>query len=957
MPFSRLLTGALVSGLLAGTAAPTLALEGPDYVSHSPSAGALSLVGKEHIANLYVDPNDDPGVRRAVRDLQADIQRVTGKQPQIVRSTEGLGSHGVIIGTLSGSSLIQQLVEAGKLDVSPIEGEWDAYHMEVVENPLPGLDKALVIAGANKRGAIYGTYDVSEEIGVSPWYWFADVPAQQHDHLYIDGHLNLQDQPKVKYRGIFINDEAPALTSWVQENYGDYNHDFYEHVFELILRLKGNFLWPAMWNNAFADDDEQNMILADEYGIVMSTSHHEPMMRADKEWNRYGEGAWEYSTNPDNLYEFWVDGAERNKPYESVYTLGMRGQADTPMSEGQNIELLERIVDDQREILKNVFDDRPIEDVPQVWTLYKEVQYFYEKGMRVPDDVTLLWADDNWGNIRRLPTPEERDRSGGAGVYYHFDYVGGPRSYRWINVTPIAKVWEQMNLAWEYEADRIWIVNVGDIKPMEYPTEFFLRMAWDPEYWNRERLPEFGRLWAEREFGAEFAEPIAELVTGYTRHNGRRKPEQQSADTYSLLNYREAERIEQELATLTEQANAIYAQLPEARRDAFDQLVRHLVRASANVTRMYIDQARNQLFAEQGRANANDYGERARERFRHDAELEDHYHTEISDGKWNHMMSQPRIGYTHWNNPPENTAPLIYDYQPHSKPDMGVAVEGMEKAWPVPGAYTLPTFSPYGTKSYRIEVFNKGTAPFDFSAEPSDEWIQVSQREGTVNELVTLEVSIDWDQAPAGSHQGHVFVKGTGWGGARVQVETFKPAPRVARQVKGFVETNGYVSIEAGNFHRKQDRSGHRWEVIPQHGRTQSSISTFPISDTEFEDPAESPYVEYDIYFFSTGEFDVHGLFAPSLNLVPGRGLRYAIAFDDAEPQVVDILEDLSSEAWETAVSDGVRRSVSTHTIREPGLHTLRIYRVDPAVTLQKLMIDTGGLKPSYLGPPQSERR
>ncbi|ROQ18416.1 glycosyl hydrolase family 67 [Marinimicrobium koreense] len=956
MLITRTLAGTLLGGLLA-TAPAALALEGPDYVSHSPSAGALSLVGKEHIANLYVDPSDDPGVRRAVRDLQADIQRVTGKQPQIVRSAEGLGSHGVIIGTLSGSSLIQQLVEAGKLDVSPIEGEWDAYHMEVVENPLPGLDKALVIAGANKRGAIYGTYDVSEEIGVSPWYWFADVPAQQHDHLYIDGHLNLQDQPKVKYRGIFINDEAPALTSWVQENYGDYNHDFYEHVFELILRLKGNFLWPAMWNNAFADDDEQNMILADEYGIVMSTSHHEPMMRADKEWNRYGEGPWEYSTNPDNLYEFWVDGAERNKPYESVYTLGMRGQADTPMSEGQNIELLERIVDDQREILKNVFDDRPIEDVPQVWTLYKEVQYFYEKGMRVPDDVTLLWADDNWGNIRRLPTPEERDRSGGAGVYYHFDYVGGPRSYRWINVTPIAKVWEQMNLAWEYEADRIWIVNVGDIKPMEYPTEFFLRMAWDPEYWNRERLPEFGRLWAEREFGAEFAEPIAELVTGYTRHNGRRKPEQQSADTYSLLNYREAERIEQELAALTEQADAIYAQLPEARRDAFDQLVRHLVRASANVTRMYIDQARNQLFAEQGRANANKYGQLARERFRHDAELEDHYHTEISDGKWNHMMSQPRIGYTHWNNPPENTAPLIYDYQPHSKPDMGVAVEGMEKAWPVPGAYTLPTFSPYGTKSHRIEVFNKGTAPFDFSAEPSDEWIQVSQREGTVNELVTLEVSIDWDQAPAGSHQGHVFVKGTGWGGARVQVETFKPAPRVARQVKGFVEANGYVSIEAGNFHRKQDRSGHRWEVIPQHGRTQSSISTFPISDTEFEDPAESPYVEYDIYFFSTGEFDVHGLFAPSLNLVPGRGLRYAIAFDDAEPQVVDILEDLSSEAWETAVSDGVRRSVSTHTIREPGLHTLRIYRVDPAVTLQKLMIDTGGLKPSYLGPPQSERR
>ncbi len=957
MQFSRLLTGTLVSGLLAGAAPSVLALEGPDYVSHSHSPSALSLVGKEHIANLYVDPQDDAGVRRAVRDLQADIQRVTGKRPQIVRSAQGLGSQGVIIGTLGQSSLIQQLVGTGKLDVSAIEGEWDAYHMEVVENPLPGLDKALVIAGANKRGAIYGTYDVSEEIGVSPWHWFADVPAHRHDHLYIDGHLKLQDQPKVKYRGIFINDEAPALTNWVQENYGDYNHEFYEHVFELILRLKGNFLWPAMWNNAFADDDEQNMILANEYGIVMSTSHHEPMMRADKEWNRYGEGPWEYSTNPEKLYDFWVDGAERNKPYESVYTLGMRGQQDTPMSEGQNIELLERVVADQRKILENVFDDRPIEEVPQVWTLYKEVQDFYEKGMRVPDDVTLLWADDNWGNIRRLPTPEERGRSGGAGVYYHFDYVGGPRSYRWINVTPIAKVWEQMNLAWEYQADRIWVVNVGDIKPMEYPTEFFLRMAWDPDYWNRERLPEFGRRWAEREFGAEFAEPIAELVTGYSRHNGRRKPEQQSADTYSLLNYREAERIERELAALTDQANAIYEQLPEKRRDAFDQLVRHLVRASANVTRMYIDQARNQLFAEQGRANANDYGQRARERFTHDAELEDHYHTEISDGKWNHMMSQPRIGYTHWNNPPENTAPLIYDYQPHSKPDMGVAVEGKENAWPTPGNYVLPSFSPYGQASRRIEVFNKGTEPFEFSAEASHDWIQLSQTTGTVEELTTLEVSIDWDKAPAGSHQGQVFVQGTGWGGARVTLETFKPERRLARQVEGFVEANGYVSMEAENFHRKEDRSGHRWEVIPQHGRTLSSISTFPVSDTEIEEPAQSPVVEYDIYFFSTGDFEVHGLFAPSLNLVPGRGLRYAIAFDDAEPQVMNILEDLSPQAWETAVSDGVRRSVSTHTIREPGLHTLRIYRVDPAVTLQKLIIDTGGLKPSYLGPPQSQRR
>ena len=951
---TRFLTRTLLGGLLAFTVTGALALEGPSYVRHTTTEGSLKLVSTDHLSNLYVDPQDDPGVIRAVRDLRADIQRVAGQQPQIVHTASGLGQQGVIIGVLGQSTLLDQLVESGKLDPSAIGGQWDAYHMEVVEQPLPGLERALVIAGANKRGAIYGVYDVSEQIGVSPWHWFADVPAQRHDALFIDGDLMIQDQPKVKYRGIFINDEAPALTGWVQKHYGDYNHEFYEHVFELILRLKGNFLWPAMWNNAFADDDPQNMILADEYGIVMSTSHHEPMMRADKEWNRYGKGPWEYSTNPENLYNFWVDGARRNQPYESIYTLGMRGQADTPMSEGQNIGLLEKIVHDQREILSNVFE-KPLEEIPQVWALYKEVQDFYESGMRVPDDVTLLWADDNWGNIRRLPTPEERDRSGGAGVYYHFDYVGGPRSYRWINVTPIAKVWEQMNLAYRYEANRIWIVNVGDIKPMEFPTEFFLRMAWDPEYWNRERIEEFGVRWAAREFGEEHADAIAQLVTEYSRHNGRRRPEQQSAETYSLLHYREAERIEAELSDMVERANSIYTQLPEERQDAFDQLVRHLVRASANITRLYIDQARNHLYATQGRSTANEYGARARARFEHDAELEAHYHQEISDGKWDRMMSQTRIGYTHWNNPPANTAPLIYDYQPHDQPDMGVAVEGTARAWPTPGTYALPAFSPYGQSERRITVYNRGTQPFDFTATPSQDWIRVSETSGAVSESTDLQVSIDWDKIPAGTHTGEVFVQGTGWGGTRVQIEAFRPTREVAAEVKGFVEADGYISIEAAHFQRQQARDGIAWATIPLHGRTQSSISTFPVSDKTFAEPAKGPYVEYDIYLFSAGEIQVHGLFAPSLNIAPGRGLRYAIALDDHPPQVVDILEDSSQQAWETAVSDGVRRSVTTFNVAQPGPHRLRIYRVDPAVTLQKLIIDTGGLQPSYLGPPESE--
>lgn len=956
MMLARNLKRLLVSTLLTAVSGTALALPGPDYVTFEHSDSAFSLVGQAHLSNIYVDADDDTAVQRAARNLREDVKRVTGKQPQIVRSAGGLGEQGIIMGTLGQSALLDQLVSDGKLDPSGIEGEWDAYHMEVVESPLPGLDRALVIAGSNRRGAAYGAYDISERIGVSPWHWWADMPVKQHDRLYIAGDTRLQEIPTVKYRGIFLNNEWPALTTWVHDKFDGYHHEFYEHVFELLVRLKGNFLWPTMWNNAFADDDELNMILAHEYGIVISTSHHEPMMRWDKEWDWYGEGAWSYSENPENLREFWREGPERHKGYDSIYTLGMRGQQDTAMAEGQDIELLERIVDDQRDILADVFDDRPLEDVPQVWALYKEVQDFYEAGMRVPDDVTLLWANDNFGNHRRLPTPEERERAGGAGVYYHFDYVGGPRSYRWINTMPLKKMWEQMHLAYEYEANEIWLVNVGDLKPMEYPIDYFLRMAWDPEHWDLENTQDFGVNWAARNFGPEYAEEIADLITAYTQHNGRRKPEAQDKDTYHLHHYREAERIDAEMQDMLDRVEALYERIPENYHDAFEQLVRHPVRASANVTQMYIDQARNHLYAEQGRLYANEYGEKVKAAFEFDAHLEEHYH-QLNDGKWDGMMLETRIGYNHWNRPVANVRPVIHDYQPHAEPDMGVAVEGMQRAWPVPGPMALERFTPFGQEERRITVYNRGTAPFEFTAEASNPWIQVSATEGEIERETVIEVSIDWDSAPTGETEGEVFIQGTGWGGASVAVHTDKPERRLLRRAQGFVEADGHVSIEAGNFHRQEQKGGYRFDVITHHGRTDSSISAYPITDESTTDLSQAPYVEYDVYFFSTGEFTVHSHFAPSLNFVPGRGIRYGIGFAGEEPQTVDFLEDLSERAWEISVLDNIRTATSTHTIEEPGLHRLRFYRVDPGATLQKIVIDTGNLKPSYLGPPQSQRR
>ncbi|WP_082087151.1 glycosyl hydrolase 115 family protein [Teredinibacter purpureus] len=948
----------LCAACIALTSAQALAALGDArYISEKALRGSVALVSKDTTATLYVDSNDHKGVIRATRNLQTDIKRVSGQHAVIVNTQNALGAHAVIIGTIGKSPLIDTLIAERKIDVKSTVGKWDGYHLQTVNNPLPGVERALVIAGADKRGTTYGIYDLSEQIGVSPWYYWADVPPQKKNTLYVLAKTLRQESPKIQYRGIFLNDEAPALSSWVAENHGNYTHEFYEKVFELLLRLKANFLWPAMWNNAFADDDIQNMILADEYGIVMSTSHHEPMMRADKEWNRHGVGAWEFSTNPDNLANFWQDGATRNRDYESIYTMGMRGQEDEPMSEGENIELLESVVKRQRTILADVFDDRPISDVPQVWCLYKEVQAYYEKGMRVPDDVILLWSDDNWGNIRRLPTPQERERAGGAGVYYHFDYVGGPRSYRWINSTPIAKIWEQMNLAYAFEANQIWITNVGDLKPMEYPIEFFLRMAWDPERWPHTRLKTFGELWATREFGAEYASEIEALMTGYTRHNGRRKPELMAPDTYSIEHYNEAERIDAELTDLVARAETLYKKMPEERKNAFFQLVLHPVKASAIVTQLNIAIGKNRQYAMQRRADANRYAEKAKALFAADAALKAQYHS-LNDGKWNHFMNQSHIGYTNWNNPEGDQMPVTYDYAPGNYAEMSVVIEGGIHAWPDAGGHVL-AFDQAGEKEHWLDLNNRGTQPFDYTLTPSENWITLSEPTGTVTASKRVFVSIDWKALPEGTSTARIQAKGPSWNRAHITVSAFKPNQKVLKNAKGFIDADGYLSIEAASVDRTKSVEGIQWEEIPTHGRTYSSMTPLPVGDRSFEDPQSAPYLEYDVTFLRTGEFEIQTLLAPSWPFVPGRGLRYAIAIGDAKPQVVDFLEGFSGTdwKWEPSVKDGIRIGKSTHTVTRAGRSKIRLYMVDPGVTLQKILVNTGGLKDSYLGPIESARR
>ena len=690
---------------------PTTALAAPACpgavtVCASEQSGSFALVRAGRPAAVLVDAGADPAVRHAAEGFAGDLARVSGQLVPRAAAVPATAGPLVVIGVAGQSAAIDDLVRRGRIAVSDLAGQWEAYRQIVVDRPYPGVDRALVIVGADRRGAVFGAYDLSEKMGVSPWHWFADVPVQRRSNLFVTAGAR-RDQPRVKYRGFFINDEAPALTSWAKKRFGGFNHRMYAHVFDLLLRMKGNYLWPAMWEpQAFNDDDPQNTALADAMGVVMGTSHHEPMTRAHAEWHRNTDkgvtgGKWDYASNAANLRTFWRGGIERmmgkddGTPYESVVTLGMRGDGDEAMAEGTATELLERIVADQRRIIADV-TGKPADRTPQVWALYKEVQDYYDHGMRVPDDVTLLFSDDNWGQIRRLPTTD-LDRKGGYGVYYHFDYVGGPRNYKWLNTSQIEKTWQQMDLAWAKGARALWIVNVGDIKPMEFPLSFFMKQAWNPEAMTLEAMTRFPEDWARATFGAEHAPAIGALVTRYSRYAARRKPELIDADSFSP---EEFDTFVAEWTALERDMAQVKAAVPADRYNAWLQLVEHPIAAMANLYRLHRAVAWNRRLADADDPRANAFADEAEAAFRRDGELTAAYHA-ANGGKWDGMMRQTHIGYTGWQQPEAQVMPAVTRVAPSSiakpapaatgpstivgieAPDFSRAVDGAGLRWRV----------------------------------------------------------------------------------------------------------------------------------------------------------------------------------------------------------------------------------------------------------------------------------
>ncbi len=546
------------------------------------------------VVKITYDKKDDEAITKyALINLKNDLTNVLGEEA--ILATESKNSK-IIVATID-TSLAKSQKNYELLREALNKKE--QYIITVFEGQLQ-------LIGNDRRGTIYAIYEFLSQIGVSPWHYWMDVPIKKQAELYLNEPFFLIDAPKVEMRGFFINDEWPAAGNWATKHFGhlmnekgekmnSFNHLYYEKLFDLLLRLKGNFIWPAMWDSAFYADDPENSKLAQKMGVIIGTSHHEPMGRNHQEWIRnhgqYGNGDWDYESNQEGLEKYFRQGIERSYQTEDIFTLGMRGNGDEAMGEGENISLLEQIINKQRKIISEV-TGRSAKETPQIGALYKEVQDYYDKGMRVPDDVILLLCDDNWGNLRKLPSLENRDRKGGFGIYYHYDYVGGPRNSKWINVSQIQRTWEQITLAYNYGVRKLWVVNVGDLKGQEYPLSYFMDLAWNPEQ-SLEEMEGYTKNWVEKQLGGNYINDASKLLAAYSKLNMTISPELLDKDTFSLEIDYEFERILANYRDLSNQAGQLFVLMPEEYRQVYEQLIYFPLVATANLYEMYYAQAIN----------------------------------------------------------------------------------------------------------------------------------------------------------------------------------------------------------------------------------------------------------------------------------------------------------------------------------------------------------------------------
>lgn len=943
---------------------------------------AFTLASPRQTAAILYDASDAAVVKRAAELFAADVEAVTGRRPQVTSATGETGP-AVIVGTVGGSALIRRLSEAGKIDTAPLEGAWERYLIQTVANPLPGIRKALVIAGSDRRGAAYGLFTLSELIGVSPWYWWADVPVKKHAALHVDAPPTYSQTPSVRYRGIFLNDEDWGLTPWASQTFeperGNIGPRTYAKVCELLLRLKANYLAPAMHpvSTSFNQIPE-NKLVADTFAIVMGSTHCEPLLlNTASEWDTKTMGPWNYDKNKEGINRVLTQRVRENSPYENVYTLALRGLHDGAMSTTlpmhEKVRMLQQALLDQRRILaENI--DRPVETVPQAFTPYKEVLEIYSNGLELPDDITIVWPDDNYGYMKRLSGVREQRRTGRSGVYYHVSYLGVPHSYLWFSTTPPSLMYEELRKAYDTTADRLWLVNCGDLKGSEMQVSLFLDMAWDIGRFTADNVVSYPARWLAGIFGEAYYDRLEAMTREHLGLAFPRKPEymgwgyhwnrfdhncEQLTDTdFSFTNYDEAQRRLEAYRQLGARAEALLHEIGDEARPAFYQLVYYPLRGAELMNRMTLGGQRNRWYARQGRAATNAVRDEV-QRCYDSLQVITRGYNSLLGGKWNHMMSmrQNYDGVSAYFN-----LPHLATHDAAGAPRLALQVAGED----VTGArafHALPAFDNYLRRTYPVEIYNRGGGTLAWTAHASEPWVVLSKSAGKTADEERITVGIDWEKAPSGNAVPAQIVFRAGEQSEKVLVSLFNPTAPSRAELRGiYVENNGCVSIPAAGCHRVRENDRIKITAVEDLGIEGPALQLGdPTAPLQIFRSRDVPCAEYDFYAFDAGSVDVYTYVLPTFPLHADRDFRigentntdtkYSVQIDDGALATPSSSHVEYSQVWFESVLRNCAVNKSTLHIDKPGRHTLRIRVGDPGIVLQKIVLDFGGMKRSYLGP------
>ncbi len=974
---------------------------------------SFGIYSGNNLCQILVEDSAYEGVKLVAKAHAEDIELVCGRKPEIISKKDDIKSKSIIIAaTVEKSEILDDL----GIDISKISGKREVFSFTYLKNPFEGVEEALVIAGSDKRGTIYGIFDLSERIGVSPMVFWGDVVPKKRDEIIVSGLDGfVSKEPSVKYRGLFINDDWPAFGGWCTKRFGGYNAKAYEPVFQLLLRLKANYLWPGMWTGIFSEEGPGllNAELADKYGIVMGASHHEPMCRAGAEWQKiykqYGDdNTWSFISNKDAITEFWRDGLKRNKDFENVITVGMRGENDSLLlgknaTLEDNINVLRNVILTQNELMKEVVNP-DLEKIPRMLALYYEVEDFYHgdktaKGLKnweALDGVILMLCDDTYGNLRFLPDGTDRDHNGGFGMYYHYDYHGSPISYEWMNTNRLSKTWEQMTMAYDYGIRDLWIVNLGDIKGLEYPLCYFLSLAYDFDKYGTTAINSvegFVKNWVKQQYGDWFnddkLEDIYTVLNGYTKFNNARTPESMNQYIYAPINFNEGRRVYDECEMIIRKATELYNTAPEPIKASIFYEIYYPAVASLNFVQMSIEAGWNGFYASHGSLAANKYLNCVKERVAFDEKLHSDY-DKMLGGKWVHMADSAHHGFRSWNNE-DWRYPLVSEVIPVEGCKSYVSFAGRE-------TYSIGTFwvsSPVlenrefmrpDVEKIAINIETGSKYPLKYIIKCDKDWLRFANTEGVLTPdqgIATVDVYIERKKLEeadcANISVSCVFTSDE----LSDTVEMYdKPVGRTAARLKvyaggdydypagTYVDTEGYISMEASGYTSLHDGKDCGWTGIDHLSRLDTAaMKVFP-SDSGFIDNAtdkyldiDVPYIEYSFAAGSTGKYEA-ALYLSSRNPVAMNAkLRVGVGINGSEPEVIYTVPAgykpgmHGSAKWGNDVLDKVR-VIKTAIDVNQRLNKLRLYGGDPNIIIEKIVIYPEGKEPpkSYFGAPESYR-